>query len=143
MNTNRTAAPFARFPFTWLEMFIVRPGLAVDERRKRAFLILFLFTVLPILSAFALWHGWTKGLSYPFYLITLAIGVGVAVFVVLRYAQRTALTYRIGVLIILSLLISFSCWQVVKATVLRLSGSSFIRLRPFFFLVHVKDSFGW
>lgn len=105
MNTTRTSTFFIGFPFTWLEKLIVRPGLPVDERRKRAFLILFLLTTLPILLAFALWRIWVEGLTYAPYLLMLAMGVGVSVFFVLRYAQHTLLSYRIGVLIILSLLV--------------------------------------
>jgi hypothetical protein len=105
MSTQSRKIVLAGFPFNWLEKLIVRPGLPVDERRKRAYLMLFLLTTLPILFAFVFWRLLIEELTYAPYLLMLAISVGIGVFWVLRYAQHTLLSYRLGVLIILSLLV--------------------------------------
>lgn len=93
------------FPFNFLENLIKRPGLPVDERRKRVFLMLFLLTAVPTVFSFAMWHGLTYGLTYGWGLMILAAGVGVANFFILCYIEQTVVSYRVGVSVVLSLLI--------------------------------------
>lgn len=105
MNSPQTSTSFNSFPFNRLEKLIVRTDLSVDERRKRAFLILFLLTTLPILFAFALWRLSVEESTDVPYLLILTMGIGIAVFIILRHAQQMLFTYRVGVLIILALLL--------------------------------------
>lgn len=93
------------FPFSFLENLIKRPGLPIDERRKRVFLMLFLLTAVPTVFGFALWHGLTSGLTYGCVLMVLAAAVGAANFFLVCYTAQTVVSYRVGVFVVLILLI--------------------------------------
>jgi len=92
------------FPFEFLENLIRRPGLPVDERRKRVFLMLFLLTAVPTIFGFAMWHGFSSGLTYGWGLMMFAAGGGVVIFYRLCYSAQTIVSYRIGVFAVLILL---------------------------------------